>query len=42
MQFIKVYENALSEQLIQELINWADLPDTELSFGLVLPTLTAE
>jgi len=32
MQFIKVYENALSEQLIQELINWADLPDTELSF----------
>jgi hypothetical protein len=30
MQFIKVYENALSEQLMQELRDWADRPNTEL------------
>ena len=30
MQFIKVYENAMSEQLMQELRDWADRPDTEM------------
>jgi len=31
MQFIKVYENALSECLMQELRDWADRPNTELN-----------
>ena len=31
MQFIKVYENAMSEQLMQELRDWADRPSTELA-----------
>ena len=31
MQFIKTYENALSEGLMQELRDWADRPKTELS-----------
>ena len=30
MQFIKVYENAMSEQLMQELIAWADKPSEKL------------
>jgi hypothetical protein len=30
MQFIKVYENAMSEQLMQELRDWADRPSTEI------------
>jgi len=33
MQFIKVYENAISEQLMQELRDWADRPDTDLTIG---------
>ena len=33
MQFIKVYENAMSEQLMQELRDWADRPDTEMYIG---------
>jgi hypothetical protein len=30
MQFIKTYENAMSEQLMQELRDWADRPSLEL------------
>ena len=30
MQFIKVYENAMSEQLMQKLIDWSDLESTSL------------
>jgi len=33
MQFIKVYENALSNELIQDLINWADQDSLEVKFG---------
>ena len=32
-QFIQVYENVLSEELINELIDWADKPDTDCEFG---------
>jgi hypothetical protein len=33
MKFIKVYENALSEQLMQELRDWADRPSLDLSIS---------
>ena len=33
MQFIKVYENAMSEQLMQELRDWADRPSLELGLS---------
>jgi hypothetical protein len=29
MQFIKAYENAISEELIEKLISWSNLPDTD-------------
>jgi hypothetical protein len=31
MQFIKVYENSMSEGLMQELRDWADRPNTEMT-----------
>ena len=33
MQFIKVYDNALSEGLMQELRDWADISGTHLKFN---------
>ena len=33
MQFIKVYENAMSEQLKQELRDWADRPSLDLDIS---------
>jgi hypothetical protein len=36
MQFIKTYENALSEELIQDLINWADKPPKDLDIPKAL------